>query len=118
MLISELPKVMLICLVLTVVMETGGALALKVRKPGDLCMVVLVNILTNPLLVSLTSACSVYLGMRAYHISVAFLELAVVFIEGIIYRRSLRWKGNPFILSLILNAFSFLFGKALGLLIF
>ena len=118
MTITELPKVMLICLFCTILMEVTAAYIMHVRKKEDFIMIILVNILTNPLLTSITAACFVYWGYTVHYISEAFLEITVVIVEALLYRKTLRWKGNPLVLSLVLNSVSYLLGKAVGMIIF
>ena len=113
MLISDLPKVMLISLTCTLVIETTLAFILKYRGK-DLLNVMLVNILTNPLLNSIIVAINYYYGLTARNITLYILEVLVVIIEGFIYHKNLeRRRINGFILSLILNIASY----GLGLLI-
>ena len=113
MLINDLPKVMLISLTITLVIEVGFAFILKYRGK-DLLNVLLVNILTNPLLNSIVVAINYYYGLEARNISLYILEILVVLIEGFIYHKYLeRRKINGFLLSLILNITSY----GLGLLI-
>ena len=113
MLISDLPKVMLISLTCTLIIETTFAFILKYRGK-DLVNVLLVNILTNPLLNSVIVAINYYYGLKARNISLIVLEILVVLIEGIIYQKYLnRRKINGYLLSLILNIASY----GLGLLI-
>ena len=113
MTISELPKVMIISLLCTLLIEISVAFILKYRGK-DLINVLLVNILTNPLLNSLVIAINYYWGLKARNISLYILEILVVLIEGFIYYKYLdRKKINGFILSLILNISSY----GLGILI-
>lgn len=113
MLISDLPKVMLISFTCTIIIEVGLAFILCYRKK-DLINVFLVNLLTNPLLNSLIVAINYYYGLKARNISLYILEVLVVLIEGFVYWKYLdRRKINGFLLSLILNIASY----GLGLLI-
>ena len=113
MLISDLPKVMLISLTITLFIELSFAFILKYRGK-DLINVLLVNILTNPLLNSIIVAINYYYGLKARNISLIILEILVVIVEGFIYHKYLtRKKINGFLLSLILNIASY----GLGLLI-
>ena len=113
MLISDLPKVMLISLICTLVIEISIAFILKYRGK-DLLNVLLVNILTNPLLNSIIVAINYYYGLTARNITLYILEVLVVIVEGFIYQKYLdRKKINGYLLSLILNIASY----GLGLLI-
>ena len=107
MLISDLPKVMIISLTLTLIFELGMALILKYRGK-DLVNILLVNILTNPLLNSVTVAINYYYGLKARNIWLIILEILVVIIEGFIYQKYLtRRKINGYLLSIILNITSY-----------
>ena len=118
MLISDLPKVMLISLTITLVIELSFAFILKYRKK-DLVNVLLVNFLTNPLLNSVTVAINYYYGLKARNISLLILEILVVIIEGFIYHRYLtRRKINGYILSLILNIASYGLGLLVNMIIY
>lgn len=113
MLISDLPKVMIISLTCTLIIEVSLAFILRYRGK-DLLNVLLVNILTNPLLNSSIVAINVYWGLKARNICLYIFEVLVVIIEGYIYQKYLmRKKINGYILSLILNIASY----GLGLLI-
>ena len=102
---------MLICLIITIVVELLVALLLKVKNKKDLVNVLLVNILTNPLLVSIDNAISVKFGIKIAYIVLVVLEILVVIVEGYIYKKYLNYKKiNPYILSLILNICSYLSG--------
>ena len=113
MLISDLPKVMIISLTCTIIIEVGVAFILKYRGK-DLLNVLLVNILTNPILNSTIVAINVYYGLKIRNISLYILEVIVVIVEGFIYQKYLNNKKiNGYVLSLILNIASY----GLGLLI-
>ncbi len=110
MTINELPKYMLICLSLTIVIECIIAFIIGIRKK-DLVIVLLVNILTNPLVVSISSSIDFKYGIKYKNYSMIILEILVLIIEGLIYKKNLDYKKiNPFLISLILNASSYLFG--------
>ena len=118
MLISDLPKVMINSLIITLVVELSFAYILKYRKK-DLLNVFLVNVLTNPLLNSLIVAINFYYGLKWRNISLVIFEIVVVFVEGLIYHKYLeRRKINGFLLSFILNLSSYLIGSLINNLIY
>ena len=118
MFINDLPKVMLICLVMTIVIECGIAIILGYRKK-DLLNVLLVNLLTNPVVSTLPVYFNYYHGLRARNICLYILEVLVLIIEGFIYVKVLkRRKINGFLLSLILNASSYFLGLLLNEIIY
>ena len=116
--INDIPLVMLYCLGCTVVIEGVLAFLCGVRRRADQLVVLLVNVLTNPLLVSLGYLLLLRFGKTAYNAGTAVMEIAVVLIEGRIYRTFLTQRKHPFLLSLFLNAGSFLIGLGLNSIIF
>ncbi|MCR4581244.1 MAG: hypothetical protein K5666_01890 [Bacilli bacterium] len=115
--ISDLPCVMIKCLICTILIEVIIAFILKVRNKKDLFNVILVNIVTNPVVVSLPFVFLITRGLRAYRISFIALEIITLFVEGFIYHKVLEYKKiNPFILSLILNLGSYFIGEIINLL--
>lgn len=114
MTIDELPIVMIRCLLVTIIIELLVALILKVKDKKDILNIILVNTMTNPLLVSLT----VYITYnRIFNIvlSIIVLEFLVVLIEGFTYKKVLKYKKiNPFILALILNFSSYFIGEIIN----
>ena len=58
---------------------------------------------------------NIFYGIRERNISLIFLEIFVVFIEGFVYSKTLKYKKiNWFLLSLILNVASFLIGEVIN----
>ncbi len=116
--VSDLPKVMLICLLCTIVIECLIALILGYRKK-DLLNVLLVNLLTNPIVSSVPVYFNYYYGLRSRNIILLILEILTFIVEGFIYVKVLqRRKINGFILSLILNLSSYLIGLLISPIIF
>ena len=112
--ISDLPYIMLKCLVLTIIIESIIALILGVRDKKDIINIILVNIVTNPVVVSLPIFMLVRYGYDMQIKTLYILEVITVLVEGFIYKKVLNYKKiNPFILSLILNLGSYLIGKLL-----
>ena len=89
---QQLIKGLLRSLLLTEVLELLAAACFPQRNRHDFLLVILVNILTNP---------------------VVGLEFAVWLSEALIYRKCLIGKQNPYLFSLILNAASYLGGVCL-----
>ena len=115
MTISELPIVMVRCLILTILFETVLAFILKVRDKKDLLNVVLVQVITNPIVVSFPFVILLLKGIRYYQPTIYILEVITVIVEGFIYYKVLNYrKINPFLLSLILNGSSYLIGEILN----
>ena len=118
MLISDLPKVMLISLICTIVIEVSVAFLLHYRGK-DLINVLLVNILTNPLLNSSIVAINYYYGLKVRNTCLYIFEILVIIVEGFIYWKYLeRKKINGFLLSLILNIASYVIGLLINKIIY
>ena len=66
--------------------------------------IVLVNVLTNPLVVSLSVYMNLRYGLMGRRVSLVFLEIWAFYTEGFLYRRYLKYKNiNPYLLSIVLN---------------
>ena len=108
----SLPYIMLVCLLCTIFIELLVALVLKIFDKKDLLNIVLVNILTNPFLVSLLNLVFLKLGENAKSFFEIIMEVIVFIVEGIIYKKYLKYnKLNPYLVSLILNASSYFIGS-------
>ena len=112
MLIKDIPKIMAICLGLTIIVELLGALILKVRNRKDFINIILVNILTNPIVVIIPIYINFKFSTIYYYISLIILEITAIIVEGLIYKKYLYYQRlNPFVLSLILNILSYISGE-------
>lgn len=110
MLLNELPLTMLRCLAVTILAEGLLAFCLGVRTVRGQAVVLLSNVLTNPLVVSLNVLCTFYGGRVGYWCSLLFLEAAAFLAEAAVYRQHKPCPKNPFLLSAVLNGCSFLCG--------
>ena len=110
-----IPYYMARALALTILFETGLALILGVRKKRDIAVVVLAQALTNPPLVITLMLINLRCGFTIYCAAVAVLEILAFLAEGVVYKKTLDFKKiNPFLLSLILNVFSFSAGQVIN----
>ncbi len=110
-----MPYIMAKCLICTIIIELSVALILKVRNKKDLLNIVLVNVCTNPLVVTIPVLMFVKYNYQSYLISLGILEILTVIFEGFIYFKALKYKRiNPFLLSLILNLSSYLIGEVIN----
>ena len=117
MLINEIPYYMARAAILTVIIETCASFIIGIRNKKDVLNVVLANIMTNPILNAITIFLNFYFGIFTRNIGIVVLEILAVITEGFIYKRYLNFKKiNPYLLSLILNIFSYLFGEIINLL--
>ena len=116
---KTLPNIMIVCLLGTIIIELLISIILKIKDKKDFINIILVNILTNPLLVSISTLILYKYGLTKRNISVIIMEVMVVIIEGYIYKKYIKYeKINPFLLSLILNASSYFIGGALNNIIY
>ena len=114
-----LPIIMLISLVLTIVIEVIAGLLLRVRGWKNITHIILVNIITNPILVSVTHYTGLMFEDYIKYIALAVLELLAIISEGIIYKKYLQYdKLNPFVLSFFLNFSSFAIVNMLNMFIY
>ena len=93
----------------TLLAELPLAFLLGVRGWRNVKTVLIVNCLTNPIVVSIVFILlCLPVSFFAVNIVVVILEILVVVTEGAVYRRKTERVGtHPYLLSLILNAVSF-----------
>ena len=104
---------MLINLVLTIIIEIGFSLLLGVRKRNDISNIVYINCITNIVINYIINICSLifYKNVFIVYIILCILEIIVIYIEYIYYKKKLIFdKINPLTLSIILNTLSFTIG--------
>ncbi len=94
-----MPTILLLSLLLTLLFELPFALAWGVRKRG-LVLVILMNLLTNPAVVTLHYLTGLTL----------IWELAAVVTEGFCCRGMIR---KPWLFALLINTFSYSMGELL-----
>lgn len=91
------------CLVLTIVVELTVARLLGIKNKQALLIVVAAQIFTNPIAVYITSACMDWVVDSAqYYGCVIAVELAVIAVEGLIYKVK-RVSDAPWTLSILSN---------------
>lgn len=116
--INELSLIMLICFSSTIVIELIMSLLIGIRNKKDILNVILVNIMTNPLVVSILMYIT-YNRLFNTTISIIILEILVILTEGFTYKKVLTFdKINPYVLSLILNISSYFIGELLNNIIY
>ena len=103
-------------LLLTLVLETGFFLLVGKRAKKDLLLVVLVNVLTNPVVVLSYWLVAAYTDLNPT-IAIISLELLAVLAEGHYYGRYGRGFKRPYLFSVGANAFSFGAGMLIQFLI-
>ena len=103
------------CLIITIIIELVVGLIIGIRDKKDILNIVLVNIMTNPLVVSLPILILLLYGTTARYITLFLLEVFAVVSEGLVYFKFLKYKKlNGFMVSLILNLASYGIGEILN----
>ncbi|MBR2990387.1 MAG: hypothetical protein IKF51_02870 [Solobacterium sp.] len=98
-------------LILTIVLECASAWLLGLRNRRDQFLIILVNALTNPLLVLFSMILMYNIGNTYGRVlTFAVLEPVVVYAEYRLYRAYLSPGRRVFLLSLTLNLISVLGG--------
>lgn len=104
-------KIMGVSLASTIIIEFVCAFIMGIRNKKDLINVILVNILTNPLVVSISFLINLRYGLFSKRIAMLFLEMFAFTTEGLIYNKCLEFKKhNGFLVSFILNSTSYILG--------
>ncbi|MCI8624277.1 MAG: hypothetical protein HFG26_11555 [Provencibacterium sp.] len=109
---NRLPEALGWSLLLTLLLETAFFFLCGKRDRKDLCLLWLLNGMTNPpvvLFYSLASAVSLNRTAAA-----ALLEAAAIAAEGWCYRRYGRTVRRPYLFSIAANLFSYGVGWMLG----
>ena len=115
MYIDDLPLVMVRCLIITIIIEAVVGLIIGIRDKKDILNIVLVNIMTNPLVVSLPILILLLYGTTARYVTLFLLEVFAVVSEGLVYYKFLKYKKiNGFLVSLVLNLVSYGIGELLN----
>mgnify|MGYP006909150137 CR=1 FL=1 len=107
--LADLPRRLLLSLALTLLLEGAFARLCRVRR-RNACLVLLVNLLTNPPVALVGNLFPFWPAHLA-------LEAAAVLVEGAIYARLAEGLRRPLLFSLGANAFSYLTGAALSALL-
>ena len=113
--LSDLPRMMIQCLLITIIVELIVAIIIGIRDKKDMINIILVNIVTNPLVTSMPVYFEIQYGINARGIVLVILEVLALFFEGIIYFRYFQYrKINGFLVSFILNIASFSAGELIN----
>jgi hypothetical protein len=105
-----------ISLFLTIILETGFFLLIGKRNKKDLLLVVMVNILTNPVVVLSYWLVALYTNWGLLWVKAA-LELLAISVEGLYYKKYAQELRRPFLFSLAANAVSFGIGEILQIIL-
>lgn len=102
---------LIISLVLTIIIEVSTSAFIGVKNKEDIKVITWTNILTNPVVVYLSICIKFLNNDLVYNLSVIMMEVIVVIIESIIYKKCLVFKAkSPMFISSINNITSFLLG--------
>lgn len=115
--LSNLTYILIRCLILTIVIELIVGLILSIRNKKDIFSIIIVNVITNPIVVLSQSILRIKTNYTIEVIGIIILEILVVLVEGLIYKKVLKYKElNPFIFSLLLNSSSLFIGELINML--
>ena len=115
----NIPLIMVRCLLFTIIIECIAAFIIGIRKKKDFINVVLVNCITNPIVVTVPLYLNIKYGIIERRLSLLILELLTVIVEGLIYKKVLKYTGiNPILISLILNLNSYFIGEIINRIIY
>ena len=103
-------------LALTIALEAGFFLLIGKRNKKDLLLLLLVNVITNPVVVLSFWLAVLYTDWNKYIILIP-LELFAVLTEGYCYKKYGIGFRKPYIFSLVANMFSFWAGELIQLLL-
>lgn len=109
---------LLISLALAIIIELSVSLILGIRGKEDIQIIIVANLLTNPIVVYLVNCFKLINNDYIYYTVIAVLEIAAVLFETMIYKKYLISKKlSTFKLSVINNIVSFCLGIPIGILI-
>ncbi len=103
-----------ISLLLTWLLESVAYLFVKKKTLRDYFVLLLVNLVTNPVVV-LVSVCTSFSGVKDVALTV-FLEVCAVLVEWLLYKNCAENIRKPFVFALCANLFSYFTGFILQLL--
>ena len=115
--INKLPITMIKCLIVTILIELFVAIIIGIRNKKDILNIILVNIITNPLVSSISVLCYYKYGIIYRNISLILLEIFTVVFEGFIFSKFLDYKKiNGLVLAIILNTCSYFIGEVINII--
>ena len=111
----ELLTLHIIALVLTIVIELLFALAVKIRERRDLIIIILAQVVTNPIVVLVSNWCLYHAHLHPLIYQIP-LEIAAILAEWKIYQTYTQTISRPFLFSLAANLISYTIGWGLSLM--
>lgn len=109
--------ILLTCLIGTIVIELIIGIILGINNKKDILTIILVNVITNPIVVFVPRIIYKYYGYKEEIIVLVFLEILTILFEGYIYHTRFKYKKlNPYFISLLLNLISYFMGEFIKML--
>lgn len=109
--------IMLLSFFCTELIELFFAFLIGIKKK-DSIFVFLVNVLTNPLVVSISFFIQLRYGVLIKRCIMFILEGVILFLEGFIYSKVLDYKKrSPYLISALLNGASYFLGLLINYLV-
>lgn len=113
----EIISMFIVSLALTLIIEIIVARAWGLKSKKERKLVVLVNILTNPVAVFFSWICNNYLGNNFYFLAQCLIEIVVIVVEAELYLWFAKEDGwnikKPIQFAIIVNMISWLSGVAI-----
>lgn len=105
-------EALIFSLVMTWILELGFAWCMHLRDKEELKLVLLVNFITNPIVVSLY-----WMLYRTVDpvLLTALLEVSAILAEAFYYHRFSHQVNHPLLFSILINTFSYLTGVLIQL---
>ena len=117
--LTKILTILISCLLCTIIIELSVSILLGVRNKKDIINIVLVNVVTNPIVVLFPYIIGLRYGNSPRYIVLFILEILTFIFEGCIYKKYLKYnKINSYILSLILNIMSYFIGNIINNIIY
>ncbi len=105
-------------LILTLIIELSVSFIIGIREKNDIKVVILANIITNPIVVFIANCVALMNNTLIYIIVVIILEILAVLTEYKIFKNYLKFdKESPMIISVINNSISFTLGLIISYII-
>ena len=106
-------------LLLTLIIELTTSFIIGIRNKEDIKVVIWANILTNPVVVFLANSIKLLNNNLIYNSIVLIMEIIVVIVEFVIFKKYIEFKGKSSIfISTINNIISFSIGIIISKIIF
>ena len=110
---------LIISLLLTLIIETFTSVFLGIREKRDIGIVIIANIITNPIVVYISNCLNIFTSKSVFYVGVLILEVLAIIVEFWIFKKYLKYnKKSPFIISLINNFVSYNLGNIINLIFF